>query len=416
VRRARTIAVVTGSRADYGLQYWLIRALHDAPDLTLQLVVTGSHLAEAFGRTVDQVRADGMPVAAEVPMIATDDSEWAMARSTGEGVIGMADAFKRLQPDLVVLPGDRFEILAAAQAAMLMGIPVAHLHGGEVTEGAIDESIRHAVSKMSSIHFVSAEPYRQRLIRMGEDPVRVHVVGAPGLDHLTRTTLPSRDELLGSVGLDATKPFLLVTYHPATRGDASPLEAVQQLTNALDRFPDHQLLITKANADAGGRAINNALDTYAAAHRPRAALVASLGTPRYLSAVTHAAALVGNSSSALIEAPAAGTPTVNIGPRQQGRLRAASVVDCDEHADAIAGALTRVLRSGFREQAAASEPPYGRPGDAASRMLSVLRGVDLDQLRIKKFHDEIRLKADTTEIRLKADTTESKAGTTGSAS
>jgi UDP-hydrolysing UDP-N-acetyl-D-glucosamine 2-epimerase len=278
---------------------------------------------------------------------------------------------------------------------MLMGIPVAHLHGGEVTEGAVDESIRHAVSKMSSIHFVSAEPYRQRLIRMGEDPARVHVVGAPGLDHFTRTPLPSRDELLGSVGLDASMPFLLVTYHPATRGATSPLDALRQLMNALDRFPDQQLLITKANADAGGRSINEALDTYAASHRPRAALVASLGTPRYLSAVTHASALVGNSSSALIEAPAAGTPTVNIGPRQQGRLRAASVVDCEEQADAIAAALTRVLRPGFREQAAATEPPYGRPGDAAARMLSVLREIDLDGLRIKRFY-EIRLKADTT--------------------
>lgn len=393
---ARTIAVVTGSRADYGLQYWLIRALHEAPELTLQLIVTGSHLGTLFGNTVDQIRTDGFPIAATVPMIAGDDSAWAMARSTGEGVIGMADVFRRLRPDLVVVPGDRFEILAAAQTAMLMSVPVAHLHGGEVTEGAVDESIRHAVSKMSSIHFVSAAPYRQRLIRMGEDPARVHVVGAPGLDHLTRTPLPPRDELLGSVGLDASKPFLLVTYHPATRGHASPLDALQQLINALDRFPDHQLLITKANADAGGRAINEALDAYAAAHRPRAALVASLGTPRYLSAVTHASALVGNSSSALIEAPATGTPTVNIGPRQQGRLRAASVVDCDEQADAIAAALTRVLGPGFREQAAATEPPYGRPGDAAARMLSVLRGIDLDELRIKRFHDDIRLKADTT--------------------
>ncbi len=393
---ARTIAVVTGSRADYGLQYWLIRALHDAPELTLQLIVTGSHLGTLFGSTVDQIRGDRLPIAATVPMIAADDSAWAMARSTGEGVIGMADVFRRLRPDLVVVPGDRFEILAAAQTAMLMAIPVAHLHGGEITEGAVDESIRHAVSKMSSIHFVSAEPYRQRLIRMGEDPARVHMVGAPGLDHLARTPLPSRDELLGSVGLDASKPFLLVTYHPATRGDASPLDALQQLMKALDRFPDYQLLITKANADAGGRAINEALDSYAAAHRPRAALVASLGTPRYLSAVTHASALVGNSSSALIEAPAAGTPAVNVGPRQQGRLRAASVVDCDEQADAIAAALTRALRPGFREQATATEPPYGRPGDAAARMLSVLRGIDLDELRIKRFHDDIRLKADTT--------------------
>jgi UDP-N-acetylglucosamine 2-epimerase (non-hydrolysing) len=383
----RTIAVVTGSRADYGLQYWLIDAIHRDPSLALQLIVTGSHLAESFGRTVDQIRRDGYPIAAEVPMIAADDSAWAMARSTGDGVIGMADALKRLGSDIVMMPGDRFEILAAATAAMLMGMPVAHMHGGEVTEGAVDESIRHAVSKMSAIHFVSAEPYRQRLIRMGEDPAHVHVVGAPGLDHFRRTTLPSREELLAAVGLNAARPFLLVTYHPATRGDAGPLAAVEQLTAALDRFPGYQLLITKANADAGGRTINGALEAYAAARADRAVLVASLGTPRYLSAVTHAAALVGNSSSALIEAPAVGTPTVNIGPRQQGRLRAGTVIDCREDAASIVAALEAVLQTDFRQRHAAGEPPYGRPGDAAGRMLAVLRAVDLNQLRIKRFHD-----------------------------
>jgi UDP-hydrolysing UDP-N-acetyl-D-glucosamine 2-epimerase len=384
---AKTIAVVTGSRADYGLQYWLIDAIHRDPDLSLQLIVTGSHLSNQFGRTADQIHADGFPIAADVAMVASDDSEWAMARSTGDGVTGMADAFKRLHPDLVVMPGDRFEILAAATAAMLMGIPIAHMHGGEVTEGAVDESIRHAVSKMSAIHFVSAEPYRQRLIRMGEQPDRVHVVGAPGLDHFSRTALLSREELLSSVGLDASKPFLLVTYHPATRGDANPVEAVNQLTTALDRFADYQLLITKANADAGGRSINAALDAYASANPGRVALVASLGTKRYLSAVTHAAALAGNSSSALIEAPAVNTPTVNIGPRQQGRLRAASVVDCAEDADAIAAAIASVLQAGFKGRAALTAPPYGAPGDAAGLMLRVLKATDVDELRVKRFYD-----------------------------
>lgn len=387
MKRASSIAVVTGSRADYGLQYWLIDAIHGAADLSLQLIVTGSHLSQQFGHTADQISRDGFPIAARVPMISEDDSEWAMARSSGEGVVGMADALKRLRPDLVVLPGDRFEILAAAQSAMLMGIPIAHLHGGEVTEGAVDESIRHAVSKMSAIHFVSAEPYRQRLIRMGEAPDRVHVVGAPGLDHFLRTERPSRAELLASAGLDAARPFLLVTYHPATRGAASPVDAVHHLLDALERFPDYQVLITKANADAGGRAINSVLEAHAGRHVGRVALVASLGSARYLSAVTHAAALVGNSSSALIEAPAVGTPTVNVGPRQQGRLRAATVVDCDESADAIAAAIARVLAPAFKTEASRSEPPYGRPGDAAGRMLAILRAADLDALRVKRFYD-----------------------------
>lgn len=368
-------------------RYWLIDAIHRDPALTLQLIVTGSHLAEPFGRTVEQIHRDGYPIAAEVPMIGTDDSAWAMARSTGDGVMGMADALKRLNPDLVVLPGDRFEILAAATAAMLMGIPVAHLHGGEVTEGAVDESIRHAVSKMSAVHFVSAEPYRQRLMRMGEDPARVVVVGAPGLDHFGRTPLPGRAALSASVGLDEAKPFLLVTYHPATRGESGPDEAVTQLLDALDQFPAQQVLITKANADAGGRVINAALERHAAARAGRVVLVASLGTVRYLAAVTHAAALVGNSSSALIEAPAVNTPTVNIGPRQQGRLRAASVVDCGEDTAAIVAAIHRVLAPEFRTAAATAEPPYGRPGDASGRMLASLRELDLDHLRVKRFHD-----------------------------
>lgn len=385
--RPRTIAVVTGSRADYGLLYWLIHELQAAADVQLQLIVTGMHLVAEFGHTVDQIRADGRQVDAEVDMLVAEDSDWAVARSTGMGVMGMADAFRRLAPDVAVMPGDRFEILAAAQAAMLMRIPIAHIHGGEVTEGAIDESIRHAVSKMASLHFVSAEPYRRRLMRMGEDPDRVYVVGAPGLDHFRRLPLASREELLGSVGLDAARPFLLATYHPATRGNLDPETALEALLDALERFPEQQILITKANADAGGRAINAALERFAATRAGRVALVASLGSRRYLAAVREASALVGNSSSGLIEAPAVDTPTVNIGPRQQGRLRAVSVRDCDESADAIAAAIRIVLQPGFRAAAAVSLPPYGRPDDAARKMASILRTADLDRLRVKRFHD-----------------------------
>lgn len=383
----RTIAAVTGSRAEYGLLYWLLRDLRDAPDLRLQLIVTGMHLAAEFGHTVDQIRTDGFAVDAEVDMILADDTPWAVARSTGLGVMGLADAYRRLAPDLVVVLGDRFEILAAAQAAMLMGIPVAHIHGGEVTEGALDESIRHAISKMASLHFVSAGSYRERLLRMGEDPASVHVVGAPGLDHFARSPLASRAEMMGFVRLDPARPFLLVTYHPATRGNADPQQAIASLFEALDRFPQMQVLLTKANADAGGRAINAALEQYAAKSGPRVALAASLGSQRYLAAVRDAAALVGNTSSGLIEAPAAGTPTVNIGPRQQGRLRAVSVRDCGESADEIESALRAVLDPAFMAAAKKAEPPYGRPGNAAKRMLELLRAADPARLRIKRFHD-----------------------------
>lgn len=390
MKRATRIAVVTGSRAEYGLLYWLIRGIQDAPDLALQLVVTGMHLAEAFGHTVDQIRADGLPIAAEVEMLADGDTDWSVATSTGRGVQGMADAFRTLEPDLVVVLGDRFEILAAAVAAALMRIPIVHIHGGEVTEGAIDESIRHAVSKLASLHFVSAEPYRGRLVRMGEDPARVHVVGAPGLDQFTHLAAISRRDLLEPLGLDPARPFLLVTYHPATRGAVEPLEALESLLAALDGVPDQQVLVTKANADAGGRAINARLERFAAERPGRVALVASLGSQRYLSAVREASALVGNSSSGIIEAPAVGTPTVNIGPRQLGRLRAASIRDCDDHTPAIVDAMRAVLAPPFRIAAAGVEPPYGRPGDAAGRMVEILRGTDVAALRVKHFHDAVQ--------------------------
>jgi UDP-hydrolysing UDP-N-acetyl-D-glucosamine 2-epimerase len=387
VNTPRAIAVVTGSRAEYGLLYWLIRELQASDEVRLQVVVTGMHLSAAFGHTVDQIRADGVPIAAEVEMLACEDTDHAVARSTGVGVIGMADAFQRLAPDIVVVLGDRFEILAAAEAAMLMRIPVAHIHGGEVTEGAIDESIRHAVSKMASLHFVSAAPYGQRLIRMGEDPSRVHVVGTPGLDHFTRSARATRDELTSAVGLDAARPFVLATYHPATRGTIAVAAGVEAMLEALDRFPEYQVLATNANADAGGRAINARLADYAAARPGRVAVAASLGTRLYLTALREAAVVVGNSSSGIIEAPAVGTPTVNIGPRQQGRLRAASIVDCGEDAGAIARAITAALDPQFRARVAADEPPYGRPGNSAAAMAAILRRVDVASLRVKRFFD-----------------------------
>jgi UDP-N-acetylglucosamine 2-epimerase (non-hydrolysing)/GDP/UDP-N,N'-diacetylbacillosamine 2-epimerase (hydrolysing) len=327
-------------------------------------------------------------VLVEVEMLEARDSAYAMARSTGRGVIGCADAFERLRPELVVVLGDRFEILAAATAAMLMNIPIAHIHGGEITEGATDEYIRHAISKMASLHFVSTEVFRRRLIRMGEPPERVFTVGAPGLDQFRRLALPDGGEVLRELNLDPGKPFLLVTYHPATRSASEPEIAADQLLGALDRVPSHQLVFTKANADPGGRAINALLERHAGRNAGRAVLVDALGTSRYLALLRAAAAIVGNSSSGLIEAPAAGTPTVDIGARQKGRPRAASVVNCDETKDAILRALETVLHSGFRARVGGAEPPYGRPGNAAGTMVSVLLRTDPGLLRTKPFHDQ----------------------------
>ena len=383
----RRIAVVTGSRAEYGILRSLLHDLRANPACTLQLVVTGMHLAHEFGMTVEEIRHDGFAIAAEVPMLEGGDSRLAAARSTGRGVVGSAEAFQRLAPEIVVVLGDRFEILAAAQAAMLMGIPVAHIHGGEVTEGSTDEFIRHAVSKMSSLHFTSTEAFRQRLIRMGELPERVHTVGAPGLDQFVRLELPARAVLMSELGLDAKRSFLLVTYHPATRTAEDPAVVAGNLLRALDGFADHQLLLTKANADPGGRAVNEVMEHYAAAHAPRAVLVASLGSARYLAAVREAAALVGNSSSGYIEAPAVGTPTVNLGERQKGRPRAASIVDCEENVASIAAALRKVLQPAFRQGIRDQALPYGRPGNVSAKIASVLIEADLGSLRTKPFHD-----------------------------
>jgi UDP-hydrolysing UDP-N-acetyl-D-glucosamine 2-epimerase len=383
----RRICIVTGTRAEYGLLYWLMREIADDKDLTLQIVATAMHLEPAFGHTVDQIRNDGFVVDAEVPMDLGRDDAVAIAQATGRGVIGLADAFARLQPDVVVLLGDRFETLAAATAAALMRIPVAHIHGGEISEGAIDDAMRHAITKLSHLHFVAADVFRQRVIQMGETPERVFTVGAPGLDHLVRRALPDRGAVAQRVGLALDRPLFLVTYHPATLGEGDPAAALDELLAALDRFPDAAIVFTKANADTGGRAINARLETYVAAHADRAVLVASLGSDFYLAALREAAAVIGNSSSGIIEAPAAGTPTVNIGVRQDGRPQSASIVNSADERAAIEAAIRRAQEPAMREVLKSQSPAYGRAGNASRRIFEVLRSTPLDGILVKKFHD-----------------------------
>jgi UDP-hydrolysing UDP-N-acetyl-D-glucosamine 2-epimerase len=382
----RRICIVTGTRAEYGLLYWLMREIADAKDLTLQIVATAMHLEPAFGHTVDQIRQDGFTVDAEVPIDLARDDAASIARATGRGVAGIADAFEQLKPDLVVLLGDRFEILAAATAAALMRIPVAHIHGGEISEGAIDDAMRHAITKLSHLHFVAADEFRDRVIQMGETPERVFTVGAPGLDHLARRTLPDRAAVSQRVGLSLDRPLLLVTYHPATLVAGDPVADLDELLAALDRFKDAAIVFTKANADAGGRAINARLEAWVAANRDRAVLVASLGSDFYFAALKQAAAVIGNSSSGLIEAPAAGAPTVNIGARQDGRPRSASVIDCADRRDAIEAAIRRVLDGSMREVLASQTPAYGRAGSASRLIFDRLRSAPLEGLLTKRFH------------------------------
>lgn len=381
----RRVCVVTGTRADYGLLYWPMRELEQDPDIELQLIVTGMHLSPEFGMTVHEIERDGFPIADRIEMLLSSDSPAGIAKAIGLGVIGFADCLARLRPHVMLLLGDRFEILAAAQAAMIARIPIAHIHGGESTAGLIDDPIRHSVTKMAQYHFVAAEPFRKRVIQMGERPERVFVTGAPGLDHMRRTPLMERAELERSLGFELSRPTLLVTYHPVTLDGRSPATPMTELLAALDTVPDATIILTRSNADTDGRVINEMIDAYAA-RNARAHAFTSLGHRRYLSTLHAVDAVVGNSSSGIIEAPAVPVPSINIGDRQSGRLRAGSVVDCAEDRSDIAAALRRVLSDEHRRGIAAVRSPYG-DGSAAERIRDLLRTLPLEGVLMKGFHD-----------------------------
>ena len=382
----RKICIVTGTRAEYGLLYWLMKEILEDTDLQLQLIVTGMHLSPEFGLTYQLIEADGFQIDAKVEILLSSDTPVGIAKSIGLGVIGFADALAKLNPDILMVLGDRYEILAAAQAALVARIPVAHIHGGETTEGAIDESIRHAITKMSQIHFVAAEPYRSRVIQLGEQPDTVYNVGAPGLDNIKRLKLLDREQFEQSIGFKLGDINFLVTYHPATLGTTSPLHAMQELLKALDQFPEARIIFTKPNSDCDGRIIGQLVDEYAQHNKGRVIVFTSMGQVRYLSALQHVDAVIGNSSSGIIEAPAFRIPTVNIGDRQAGRLQAISVVDCGEDADAIVACINKVLAPEFSETLQCVESLYGS-GETSKHIKHLLKKVPLGKIVKKRFYD-----------------------------
>lgn len=384
----RRICIVTATRAEYGLLYWLLDELRADASVELQLIVAGAHLSERFGMTVRQIENDGFAITARVPMPLDDDSAIGVTQALAAATAGFGEALAVLQPDILVVLGDRYEMLAAAQAALLARIPIAHLHGGEATEGAIDEAIRHAITKMSHLHFVAAEAFRARVIQLGEDPERVWTVGATGLDNIERLARLDQTELESELGITFKAPTFLVTYHPVTLSATDQGAAMRTLLQALDGMGG-TIVVTGVNADPGGLAIQREADRYAADHPGRVLMVESLGVRRYLSVMAIADAVVGNSSSGLIEAPAIGTPTVDVGDRQQGRPRAPSVVHCDTDATAIRDAVAAALSPAHRARAASRVTPYGAPG-AAQRIARILRSHPLDDLLIKRFHDLAR--------------------------
>ena len=383
----RRIAVVTGSRADYSYLQGIMAILQDDPRAQLQVMVTGMHLEVRFGETWRAIEGDGFEISARVETTIEDDTELAISRSAGRGLIGFAEALDRLRPDLVVLMGDRYEILPAASAAMLMGVPIAHVNGGEATEGAVDDAIRHAITKMARLHFVAAEPYRKRVVQMGEHPRTVFNVGVASLDRLlAEATKANRHAVETKLGLPTRVPFLLVTLHPESIEPEVNSVMVEALLEALDRFPGHHLVFTGVNSDVGNTRIAAAIEAFVATAPARARIYDSLGTRHYAGALRYAEAVVGNSSSGIAEAPVLGTPTVNIGNRQAGRLRAASVVDCGRTVEDIAAAVQKVLDPSFREVYARQELPYGR-GGTCNRIVRILLETDFRALRTKRFFD-----------------------------
>ncbi|MBW4967888.1 UDP-N-acetylglucosamine 2-epimerase (hydrolyzing) [Pseudoalteromonas sp. CR1] len=380
----KKIAVFTGTRAEYGLLYWLIKDIQSDPELKLQLLVSGMHLSSEFGETYKQIEQDGFTIDEKIEILLSSDTAVGTAKSMGLGVLGFTDALNRLKPDALVILGDRFEALAAAQTAMILRIPILHLHGGEITEGAYDDAIRHAITKLSYLHGTSTEEYRQRVIQLGEVPERVKNIGAIGLDHLARSDFMSVDEIGKSLSFNLKQPYFLVTYHPVTLGEEPPEQSFIALLNALDEFKDHQIILTYPNADDGGRRIIPIIEKYAKQQPERVNAIPSLGQKRYLSAVKHAAVVIGNSSSGVIEVPSFNVPTVNIGVRQKGRLAAKSVLHCDSTKAAIKAAITSALKGEYKTPAETIINPYGA-GNASAQAIQMLKSLEFEPS--KPFYD-----------------------------
>jgi UDP-N-acetylglucosamine 2-epimerase (non-hydrolysing) len=380
----KKVAVFTGTRAEYGLLYWLLKDIQDDDQLALQLLVSGMHLSPEYGETYQQIEKDGFEIDEKIEILLSSDSAVGTAKSMGLGVLGFADAFSRLQPDVLIILGDRFEALAAAQTAMILRIPILHLHGGEITEGAYDDAIRHAITKLSYLHGTSTHEYQQRVIQLGEAPERVKNVGAIGLDHLQRATFMDVNELATSLGFELKKPYFLVTYHPVTLGSESPKESFQAILDALDEYPDYQVILTYPNADDGGRQIIPMLEQYARENQTRVFAIPSLGQVRYLSAVKHACAVIGNSSSGIIEVPAFDVPTVNIGTRQKGRLAAKSVLNCDATKASINESIASAITRSYQKGGEAIDNPYGQ-GDTSGQVIEMIKSLQFDPS--KTFYD-----------------------------
>ncbi|MDO8652927.1 MAG: UDP-N-acetylglucosamine 2-epimerase [Undibacterium sp.] len=381
----RRICVITGTRAEYGLLRWVMQGIQDDPELTLQVIATGMHLSPEFGLTYRAIEQDGFHIDRKVEMLTSSDTPVGIAKSMGLGLIGFADALSELRPNLIVVLGDRFEIFSAVSAALVACIPVAHLHGGETTQGAFDEALRHSITKMSHLHFVAAEEYRQRVIQLGEQPERVFLVGGLGIDNIKRLKLLDRAALEGALDFKLGRKSLLITFHPVTLESSTAEDQMEELLIALAELKDTQLIFTLPNADTGGRTLIKMVDQFVAQHRNARAYV-SLGQMRYLSCVAHVDGVVGNSSSGLAEVPSFKKGTINIGDRQLGRLQAESVINCDPTRQSISAALERLYSVDFLGGVSQVKNPYG-DGGASEKVVKIIKHHVIDYIVKKAFHD-----------------------------
>ncbi len=381
----RKICVITGSRAEYGLLRWVMQGIKDEPSLTLQVIATGMHLSPQFGNTYQEIEGDGFAIDRRVEMLTGSDTPVWIAKSMGNGMIGFADALDELQPDLIVVLGDRFEIFSTVASALIARIPIAHIHGGELTEGNFDDALRHSITKMSHLHFVAAEEYRHRVIQLGESPDRVFNVGGLGVDNIARTKLISKDELERDLQFKFQEQNLLVTFHPVTLEPDSGVEQLRELLDALDSFPDIGLIFTKPNADTGGQLMSGLIEKYVNS-RANAVSYASLGAAKYLSTFACVDGVIGNSSSGLLEAPSFMVGTVNIGDRQKGRLQAQSVISCDPDKHKIETAIRKLLSDDFRSVVQNVISPFGSSG-ASAKIVEIIKKANLVDLRVKTFFD-----------------------------
>ena len=381
----KKICVVTGTRAEYGLLYWLLKEIEADKELQLQVIVTGMHLSPEFGLTYKEIEKE-FKINKKIEMLLSSDTSVGISKSMGLAQISFAESYDELKPDIVIVLGDRYEIFSATSAAMIARIPIAHIHGGEKTEGAFDESIRHSITKMSHLHFTATEEYKNRVIQLGEDPSRVFNVGGMGIENIKRLKLLSKDEFEKSIEFKLNIKNILVTFHPVTLENSTAKEQFQQLLDAIDELEDTNIIFTKANSDTDGRVINQMIDEYVTKNSNKSIVFTSLGQLRYLSALQYVDAVVGNSSSGLAEAPSFKIGTINIGDRQKGRIKASSVIDCEPNKDSILKSFEKLYSKEFQETLKTTLNPYG-DGYASKRIVEILKNVDLKNILKKSFYD-----------------------------